>query len=650
MAAAAGESPPPSPSPLPVEMFMTPKKFVKLHSTTSLEDYYLYLNQEEAACMKLKEKQLTKAELRDVNARLLKVHALRSNDSHISQAYKSRQDRLARDDRKERMKAVGLARKSVKLNNDIIDFSGRIYDGVFNPSATAPAVENGNIRADNASSSFRYLVEQRSVNWKPSACLHDIENEIINHLTTASHALKLPPLRHKKATSEPTTLRTHLDNIPLTKYRELLAVPNVRSTASAEKKKPKKIRYDKNKGSRVTAFAGKKRRFEDDDEDSDESEDDDCTALERSMVTLSAEYAPGSDTFSEDCHKLWQDYLAHVERRRMSPNSVQAQKGRHQALLAEWYAGDTAFAEFFVDDMAKKYETATIAIDRSAAQALTLSPISADLTASAENFNILSTWDKLWSRKPDFPEQFVNSVAAGLFVDYTASAAPAFEVEADTKVPATRILSDIVAFLGTKLTFALELAHNLGNGKNKSSKVGIARSDFAITSSEDKNVGRAGAAVLIAEFAAGADAWPVHKDTFVATAEAVYESHRLLGHLPLADVSHARMHVVLCSDRVVKFQVIQPIYRRCGIFFERNTEGPVFDLSKSLDFGDRLANALRMARYVQDVVFQDAYRLRGKIKASVQDRTVELLPTLPTEIPPQRPPGAITPVAKRRKT
>ncbi|KAJ3139140.1 hypothetical protein HDU90_000503 [Geranomyces variabilis] len=639
MAAAAGESPPPSPSPLPVEMFMTPKKFVKLHSTTSLEDYYLYLNQEEAACMKLKEKQLTKAELRDVNARLLKVHALRSNDSHISQAYKSRQDRLARDDRKERMKAVGLARKSVKLNNDIIDFSGRIYDGVFNPSATAPAVENGNIRADNASSSFRYLVEQRS---------QSSDNRESRAQTTAPAAQK----SNIRADHAPYSSRQHpadqISNLPADS--ELLAVPNVRSTASAEKKKPKKIRYDKNKGSRVTAFAGKKRRFEDDDEDSDESEDDDCTALERSMVTLSAEYAPGSDTFSEDCHKLWQDYLAHVERRRMSPNSVQAQKGRHQALLAEWYAGDTAFAEFFVDDMAKKYETATIAIDRSAAQALTLSPISADLTASAENFNILSTWDKLWSRKPDFPEQFVNSVAAGLFVDYTASAAPAFEVEADTKVPATRILSDIVAFLGTKLTFALELAHNLGNGKNKSSKVGIARSDFAITSSEDKNVGRAGAAVLIAEFAAGADAWPVHKDTFVATAEAVYESHRLLGHLPLADVSHARMHVVLCSDRVVKFQVIQPIYRRCGIFFERNTEGPVFDLSKSLDFGDRLANALRMARYVQDVVFQDAYRLRGKIKASVQDRTVELLPTLPTEIPPQRPPGAITPVAKRRKT
>ncbi|KAJ3173249.1 hypothetical protein HDU88_004711 [Geranomyces variabilis] len=544
--AAADESPPPSPSPLPAEMFVTPKKFFKLHpATSSLKDYFLYLDQEEAACNKLKEKQLSKAELRDVNARLMKVQALRLNDAHITQAYKQRQDRLARDDRKERMKAVGLGR-------NIIKYSGRIYDGVLNPPATASAVENRNI---------------------PAA-----------------------------------------------------------------------------KGSRVTAFAGKKRRSEDDDEDSEESEDDACTALERSMITLSAEYAPGSNTFSEDCHKLWQDYLAQVERRRMSPNAVQAQKGRHQTLMAEWYVGDTAFAEFFVDDMARKYETATIAIDRSAAQALTLSPISADLTAYAANFNILSTWDKLWACKADFPEQFVNSVAAGLFVDYTASAAPAFEVEADTKVPATRILSDIVAFLGTKLTFALELAHNLGNGKNKSSKVGIARSDFAITSSEDKNVGRAGAAVLIAEFAAGADAWPVHKDTFVATAEAVYESHRLLGHLPLADVSHARMHIVLCSDRVVKFQVIQPIYRRCGIFFERNTEGPVFDLSKSLDFGDRLANALRMARYVQDVVFQDAYRLRGKIKASVQDRTVELLPTLPTKIPPQRPPGAITPMAKRRKT
>ncbi|KAJ3154284.1 hypothetical protein HDU89_008351 [Geranomyces variabilis] len=79
-------------------MFLTPKKFVKLHCPTSLEDYYLYLNEEEAACMKLKEKQLSRAELRDVNARLMKVQALRSNDAHITQAYKQRQDRLARDD------------------------------------------------------------------------------------------------------------------------------------------------------------------------------------------------------------------------------------------------------------------------------------------------------------------------------------------------------------------------------------------------------------------------------------------------------------------------------------------------------------------------------------------------------------------------
>ncbi|KAJ3167005.1 hypothetical protein HDU87_001887 [Geranomyces variabilis] len=575
----AGESPPPSPSPLPAERFLTPKKFVKLHADASLEDYFSYLKEEEAACKKLKEKHLSKAELRDVNVRLGKVYTLRSNDDHIIRAYKARADRLARDDRKERKetldwgkKSLDLVSRTVNLQEDFLKYNGCIYDGVLNPGATASAVENDS---------------------------------------------------------------------------ELLLTPKVQSTASVENKKPKKIRDDKNKGSRVTAFAGKKRSYADDDE---ESEDDECTALERSMVTLSAEYAPGSNTFSEECEKLWQNYLAQVERRRMSPNSVQAQRGRHQTLMAEWYAADTAFAEFFVNDMAKKYETATIAIDRSAAHALTLGPISADLTAFAPNFNILSTWDKLWSRKADFPEQFISSVAAGLFVDNTASAAPAFEVEGDTKLPATRILSDIVAFLGTKLTFALELAHNLGNGNNKSTKVGVARSDFAITSSEAKKVGRAGAAVLIAEFAAGADAWPVHKDTFVATAEAVYESHRLLGHLPLADVSHARMHIVLCSDRVVKFQVIQPIYRLGGIFFERNTEGPVFDLSKSLDFADRLANALRMARYVQDVVFQDAYRLREKITASVQDRTVELLPTLPTKIPPQRPPGAITPMAKRRKT
>ncbi|KAJ3144682.1 hypothetical protein HDU86_001512 [Geranomyces michiganensis] len=268
------------------------------------------------------------------------------------------------------------AANDVFTDNGDQEYTSESIDiGVFNPGATAFAVENGNIQADNTPSSSR------------------------------QHSVK--------------------QSLHLLSDCELLTAPNVRSTTSVRKNKPKKIRDDKNKGSRVTATVSKKRSYEDDDEHSEESKGDGRTALERSMAELSANYESGSNTFSEECRKLWQNYLAQVERRRMSPNLVQAQKGQHQTLMAKC---------------------------RSAAQALTLGPISANLTTLAANFDLLSAWDKLWSRKADFAEQFISSVAAELFVDHIALAALAFEVEADTKVPATCILSDIVAFLGTKLT------------------------------------------------------------------------------------------------------------------------------------------------------------------------------------------------------
>ncbi|KAJ3165545.1 hypothetical protein HDU88_004032 [Geranomyces variabilis] len=141
----------------------------------------------------------------------------------------------------------------------------------------------------------------------------------------------------------------------------------------------------------------------------------------------------------------------------------------------------------------------------------------------------------------------------------------------------------------------MELAHHLRNGENLNAKIGVARSDFAITSFEAKNVSRAGAAFLIAEFAAGADAHPIHKDTFVATAEAVFESHRIVANLDIDSVPLGRVHILLGSDRKLKFGVVQPIYLPGRIFRERQMEGLTFDLSKTLPFADRLENAERYA-------------------------------------------------------
>ncbi|KAJ3167836.1 hypothetical protein HDU87_001429 [Geranomyces variabilis] len=368
------------------------------------------------------------------------------------------------------------------------------------------------------------------------------------------------------------------------------------------------------------------------------------------MDSLSKEYLPGADTFTADCLEVWEGYMSEVERRQTSLNPQRAQRGRHESLLADWYTANTASAEFFTTEMKARYTSMRVRVNRSVARGLTAAPFSARFTTMAEKFELCDDkWFKFWApRQQQLPDRLVDSIANALFVD-TASAAAAFEVEADTKQPSIRILSDIVAFLGTNLTFAMELAHHLGNGENLNAKIGVARSDFAITSSEAKNVGRAGAAFLIAEFAAGADAHPIHKDTFVSTAEAVFESHRIVAHLDIDSVPLGRVHILLGSDRKLKFGVVQPIYLPGGIFWERQMEGLTFDLSKTLPFADRLENALRMACYMKEVVLPDCYRLCGSLSSSTVDATAELLPVLPTKIPPQRAPGAITPLAKRRR-
>ncbi|KAJ3144105.1 hypothetical protein HDU89_008979 [Geranomyces variabilis] len=380
---------------------------------------------------------------------------------------------------------------------------------------------------------------------------------------------------------------------------------------------------------------------------------------ETAIAQSNAVELAAQEQMDSDANQEWQDYRSKVKQLAESHNEVLAQRGRHLHVLASWYAADTAQAAVPISvqgvslrDISERYQEGSVHIRRSALADLAEAPVHVNTTALAalSSVDIHGILHSLWPSctAATLPNLLVHSIAGSLFAD-TASAAVDQEMEADTKLISIRVLADAVAFLGTGFLFSMEAAHDLGNSRNSSVKKGVARSDFAVFSASQGSVGRVGAAALVAEFAASAECYPVHKDLFVATAEAVYESHRLIAHLDKDWVHLARVHIVLVSDRQLRFGVVQPVYRQGGIFWILDKDGPAFDLSLKLDFNSRLVNALRMSRYLQEVVFPDAAAARAKLLNYANAETAALLPRLPTLIPPLREPGPLTPFNKRRK-
>ncbi|KAJ3161493.1 hypothetical protein HDU86_007275 [Geranomyces michiganensis] len=97
----------------------------------------------------------------------------------------------------------------------------------------------------------------------------------------------------------------------------------------------------------------------------------------------------------------------------------------------------------------------------------------------------------------------VVGIATALFVD-TAAVETIHETESDTKFVGTRVLADIVAFLGDGLCFCQEMTHHISNSLNTKPTKSNGRSDFAIISLGD--LCKVGVPLLVAEFAQGADA------------------------------------------------------------------------------------------------------------------------------------------------
>ncbi|KAJ3167482.1 hypothetical protein HDU87_001671 [Geranomyces variabilis] len=226
----------------------------------------------------------------------------------------------------------------------------------------------------------------------------------------------------------------------------------------------------------------------------------------------------------------WRDYKKKCRELAESHNKILALRKRHLDVLAEWYTADTTLADVSINlqgvsvqDLAKRYEEGRVHIRRSALADLAEAPVYADITAmtapnSVDVHGLLhALWPTCIAATP--PNLLVHSIAGSLFAD-TASAAVDQEMEADSKLVSVRVLADAVAFLSTGFRFAMEAAHDLGNSRNNSAKKGVARSDFAVFSPSQSTVGRVGAVALVAEFAASADCFPVHKDLFVVAAEA----------------------------------------------------------------------------------------------------------------------------------
>ncbi|KAJ3155706.1 hypothetical protein HDU86_004175 [Geranomyces michiganensis] len=123
--------------------------------------------------------------------------------------------------------------------------------------------------------------------------------------------------------------------------------------------------------------------------------------------------------------------------------------------------------------------------------------------------------------------------------------------------------------------------------------------DVAITAKRGQQI----APLVLAEFARAPSAAPVHKDLFVNTAEAVFESQRLVLKLS-AQAAH---------------------------------------LARDITTSARLLDAMHMAHYVQTVIFADGDKLIA------DPDTAALLPVLPHCVPQTRSAGLFTPAAKRSR-
>ncbi|KAJ3133712.1 hypothetical protein HDU90_005550 [Geranomyces variabilis] len=627
--------------------FCSPSAFFQKNPCAPKTAYAEYLDEEEKACEELKQREyrqggtpLSRAEKASLSMRMIRIREARGNAEHLNCAWDKllrQRESQERHDRRERLATLktfdhqfdkfGILKDVLEYNKKLLpnrkrkataeadQLEGYSSDSSAvspivtanagkNTRSSAPSEKRAKITAEaaqNEAPSLDPFMSTPSDPAKADKATGSLAPSLKKSNTTAKAA------ESEAASPDPIKL-TPSDTAKAGKATGSLA-PSLKNVSKAAREIPVEVPV---------------------------------SPLEASVQHMTENYTTGVDVYYGECAKLWTAFKKDIKNQAASHNEKLAQRGRHQSILMQWFAVDTAVAEMPVflgavsfQEVSKRYATSRVTISRSALRILAAAPLLADITALAasDNVTVPSMLRNFLARSTiePLPDMLVFSIAGSLFTD-TAAAAVIHQVEQDTKLVSVR------------------LAHSLGNSLNPTVKKGVARSDFAVFSpaeGEGVSVNRAGAAILIAEFAASADAFPIHKDLFVITAEAVFESHSLISHLELHQVELARIHILLVSNRILRFGLVQPVYRQGGIFWVLDVHGPEFNLSADLPLVKRLVTALRMASYLKEVVFPDGERLRKALTKDPVPASSSLLPKLPRFIPPQRQPGPCTPISKR---
>lgn len=132
----------------------------------------------------------------------------------------------------------------------------------------------------------------------------------------------------------------------------------------------------------------------------------------------------------------------------------------------------------------------------------------------------------------------------------------------------------------------------------------------------------------------------IHKDIFVATAEALWELQGILEATNASEVllGNTKVQIALVGGTKIEMSVLTVDRRPEGIVYILDRRGPPFDLMAG-DMGCKLNEALRFATYVRDVVIADAESTARFLKSwdgSFSLEKIRALPHLPTVWAPLR--------------
>ncbi|KAJ3180119.1 hypothetical protein HDU85_004122 [Gaertneriomyces sp. JEL0708] len=339
------------------------------------------------------------------------------------------------------------------------------------------------------------------------------------------------------------------------------------------------------------------------------------------------------------------DYINLIKRLIDDTDPAEAQLGRHLKELAEWSVVDSDMAAISVFCAGHEYVSLAALmqpplISRETMKLLRQLPeLRNEVTALAGYYPNLDR--SIWPfsvKQESISTLTVISILLALKSDPAAGGDTS--LEAETKLLGVRIFADIIAVVGGGLRTRLEYTHLFKAGSD-----GFTRSDLVITAPDG-----GGLEIPVFVLECQKDVRAVHKDHIVCTAQAVLEARKVIPYVGLADFHRARFHMALVSGSIIQFSVLAPEYRDGGIFWVTSRRGPTFNLCAQVNVG-RLIDAMKMTKFILDIVVPDAQFLREKVLAQRLHLDVKaLLPPRPVEPPKSRESTApFTPKPKKQR-